>query len=260
MSTENTSKINLLLQSQPQGVVFLSSWLVSQGYSLDLQKRYKSSQWMQSIGNGAMIRVGDKVDYLGAVYSLQQQLGLSVHPAGRSALSLLGKAHYLEFAASRVVLFGQTKEILPTWFRKRDWGIKLDYHQSLFLPVDIGMTEVELKTFSIKLSSPARAIMECLYLAPLHQDLVECFELMEGLNNLRPQLVQELLEQCTSIKVKRLFLYLAEKVNHDWVKYLNLEKIDLGRGKRSIIKNGVYIPKYQITVPKEFKKDADDGL
>ncbi len=122
------------------------------------------------------------------------------------------------------------------------------------------MTEVELKTFSIKLSSPARAIMECLYLAPLHQDLVECFELMEGLNNLRPQSVQELLEQCTSIKVKRLFLYLAEKVNHDWVKYLNLEKIDLGRGKRSIIKNGVYIPKYQITVPKEFKKDADDGL
>ncbi len=122
------------------------------------------------------------------------------------------------------------------------------------------MTEVELKTFSIKLSSLARAIMECLYLAPLHQDLVECFELMEGLNNLRPQSVQELLEQCTSIKVKRLFLYLAEKVNHDWVKYLNLEKIDLGRGKRSIIKNGVYIPKYQITVPKEFKKDADDGL
>ena len=76
---------------------------------------------------------------------------------------------------------------------------------------------------------------------------------MEGLNNLRPALVQSLLEACQSVKVKRLFLYLAEKSNHDWFTYLDLSKIDLGSGKRSIVKDGVYISRYQITVPKELE-------
>jgi hypothetical protein len=42
-------------------------------------------------------------------------------------------------------------------------------------------------------------MMECLYLAPNKHDLQACYELMEGLTQLRPQLVQELLESCTSI-------------------------------------------------------------
>jgi hypothetical protein len=74
---------------------------------------------------------------------------------------------------------------------------------------------------------------------------------MEGLNNLRPASVQKLLEGCTSVKVKRLFLYLADKVGHEWLNYINLGKVDLGSGKRAIVKNGVYVSKYQITVPKE---------
>ena len=78
---------------------------------------------------------------------------------------------------------------------------------------------------------------------------------MEGLNNLRPNQVQKLLEDCSSIKVKRLFLYLAEKANHNWVKHLNTERIDLGSGKRSIVKNGVYDSKYKITVPVELAND-----
>ena len=65
MSTEKESKINTLLSSQPLGSVLCSSWLVDQGYSLDLQKRYKKSQWFDSIGTGALIRHADDVDYLG---------------------------------------------------------------------------------------------------------------------------------------------------------------------------------------------------
>ena len=93
--------------------------------------------------------------------------------------------------------------------------------------------------------------MECLYLAPQKQPLMEVYELLEGLNNVRPTLVQSLLEQCRSIKVKRLFLYLAEKAGHEWFDYLTLSNIDLGKGKRSFAKDGSYNRKYQITVPKE---------
>lgn len=256
MSTEPGTKINRLISSQPHGVVFLSAWLKAQGYSLDLQQRYKKSKWLESIGTGAMKRFGDKVGYEGAIYALQAQSGLTIHPGGRTALSILGKAHYLELGPTRVVLFGAKGEKLPAWFRKHSWGVKVDYYSPVFLPSDVGLVDVEQTSFTIKVSGAARAIMECLYLAPDKQDLLECYELMEGLNNLRPNLVQLLLEQCSSVKVKRLFLYMAEKARHDWLSHVALEEIDMGSGKRSLVSNGVYNSKYRLTVPKELEKNG----
>lgn len=256
MSTEVGSKINKLLNSQPSGIVLLSSWLADQGYSYDLQQRYKKSNWLHSIGIGALIRTNDKVKYEGAIYALQQQGSLSIHPGGRTALSLLGKAHYLESKTSKVMLFGGAKERLPSWFKKHNWGVNVEYYETTFLPKDVGLTEIEVKNFSIKISGAARAIMECLYLAPQKQNLIECYELMEGLNNLSPKQVQMLLENCQSVKVKRLFLYMAEKAKHGWVEHLDKTKIDLGKGKRSIVRNGAFVDQYGITVPKEMEENG----
>ena len=253
MSTDTPTKINRLLNSQPPGVVFQSRWLTTHGYSLDLQRKYRTGKWLQSIGNGAMIRVGDSVGYEGAIYALQRQTNMSVHPGGRTALSLLGKAHYLELARQRVTIFGTPDEDLPAWFRQHDWGVRIEYYPTTCLPPDLGLTEVELKTFSIKVSGAARSLMECLYLAPEKQDLMECYELMEGLNSLRPDHVQSLLEKSTSVKVNRLFLYLAEKAGHRWFNHLRTEHVNLGTGKRSVVKHGAYVDKYQITVPKELE-------
>lgn len=260
MSTESRSKINQLLGSQPTGVVLQSNWLADQGYSHDLQKKYRKSGWLDSIGNGAMIRAGDKIGYEGAIYALQKQANSSIHPGGRTALSILGKSHYLEMDAKSAVVFGNKNEKLPVWFQKYNWGVKIKYYRSTFLPPEADLTDLEIKNFSIKVSGAARAMMECLYLAPQHQDLFECYELMEGLNNLRPDKVQKLLEKCRSVKVKRLFLYLAEKAGHKWFSYLKASDIDLGGGKRSIVKNGVYVDKYRITVPKELQKNEADEL
>jgi hypothetical protein len=48
---------------------------------------------------------------------------------------------------------------------------------------------------------------------------------------------------------------MAEKAGHGWFKQLNLANVDLGKGKRSIVKNGAFVDKYAITVPKELEKD-----
>ncbi|VAW49680.1 hypothetical protein MNBD_GAMMA04-164 [hydrothermal vent metagenome] len=253
MSTVRETKLNTLLSTQPSGTVLSSAWLVDQGYSLDLQKRYKKSLWFDSIGTGALIRHGDQVDYLGGIYALQSQLGLFVHPAGKTALSMQGRAHYLELSAKRVQLFGGRQDKLPLWFKRRDWGVNVACKLTSFLPPDLGLIEIEHKSFTVKVSDPARAIMECLYLAPESQPLLEVFELMEGLNNLRPVTVQKLLEECRSVKVKRLFLYLADKAGHEWFNFIDLDKVDLGSGKRSIVSHGVYVAKYQISVPKELE-------
>lgn len=253
MNTKKISKLNQLLTTMPAGVVLTSSWLNEQGYSPDLQKQYRKSQWYRSIGTGALIREGDQVDYLGGIYALQAQLGMSIHPGAKTALALQGRAHYLAFNEQCAMLFGPLEEKLPKWYACYDWGIEIDSKSSNFLPRDLGLVELEHKSFKIMVSSPARAVMECLYLTPEHQPLLEVYELMEGLNNLRPLSVQKLLESCTSVKVKRLFLYMAEKAGHDWFSFLKMEKIDLGSGKRVITSGGSLNVKYQITIPRELE-------
>lgn len=249
MTTKIMTKINQLLQSIPTGIVLQSSWLIRQGYSLDLQKYYRTGGWLQSWGHGAMVRTNENPGYDGAVYALQNQSNLSIHPGARTALSLLGRAQYLELSASQTWLFGGVEEKLPSWFRQHSWDTEILYKSTAFLPVNVGIVEFRFPSFTLQVSSPARAIMECLYAAPGEMDLMECYEIMENLNDLRPTLVQELLEKCTSIKVKRLFLYMAEKLNHPWLKFLDLSKVDLGKGKRSLVNGGVYVAKYQMTVP-----------
>ena len=251
MSLENDKKLNPLIADWPVGAVYATSWLKKSGFSDQLLNRYKKSHWLTSVGSGALKRAGDEVSYQGAVYALQKQLDSSIHVGAKTALALQGKAHYLQLGNVTATLFGGSEAKLPRWFNKADWNVKTDYYSTSFLPPELGLVDLELKTFTVKISSPARAIMECLYLAPDKQDLMECYELLESLTNLRPQQVQALLEACTSVKVKRLFLFLAERAKHSWFEYLDLTKIDLGAGKRSIAPNGVFNKKYQITVPKE---------
>lgn len=251
MSVEKHRKINLLLQQWPKGTVAQTFWLKEQGYSDQLLNRYKKSEWIDSIRTGAFIRTGERVGYEGAVYALQNQSHLTIHPGGVTALSLQGKAHYLELSQSKAQLFGTATEKLPRWFSRHDWAVTPEYYRSSFLPGFLGLVPFKFSDFDILISGAARAMMECLYLAPRKMDLISCYELMEGLSNLRPNVVQELLEQCSSVKVKRLFLYMAEKAGHTWFTYLKTFKIDMGKGKRSIVPEGIYNETYQITVPKE---------
>ncbi len=53
---------------------------------------------------------------------------------------------------------------------------------------------------------------------------------------------------------------MAEKSGHQWFSKIKLDNVDLGSGKRSIIPNGIYVTKYQITVPKEFEPNEEAEL
>jgi hypothetical protein len=255
VSADQVSKINNLLQLQPSGVVLTTGWLGKQGYSAELLRNYRKSRWLEAIGNGAMIRRNDPVDYLGAVNALQQQMNMTIHPGANTALSMLGKTHYLDLGGNVVYLFGKEKERLPAWFKNHNWGVEIRLITSSFLPSDAGLIEKEHKSFSVKIASAARAMMECLYLAPQSQNILECFQIMQGLTNLPPKTIQDLLENCGSVKVKRLFLYLAEKAGHAWFSHLNINQINLGHGNRSLASNGTYVSKYKLTVPKELEQN-----
>jgi hypothetical protein len=175
---------------------------------------------------------------------------LNIYPGALSAISLQGSAHYIRLGRENLYIFTPTNIVLPKWFKNHQWKENVICHSSNFLPEKLGMNEYKVRDFEIKISSLERAILECLYLAPKKLDLIECYQIIEGLTTLSPTILQELLEGCTSIKVKRLFLYMAEKANHAWFKYLNKEKLDLGKGDRNVVKGGIYIAKYKITVPR----------
>ena len=200
-----------------------------------------------------MKRAGDKVDYQGAVFALQKYAGMSIHPGARTALSMLGKSQYLELSTKRITLIGAAGETLPEWFLKNNWGLEIDYHQTSVFPKEGFFTHHILGSFSIAASNAVRAMMECLFLATEDDELIECYEIMENLNDLRHDHVQKLLEACSSVKVKRLFLYMAEKAGHDWFNYLELPGIDLGSGKRSISKGGILNAKYSIVIPRKLE-------
>lgn len=248
----NQSKINKMMQEYPKGLVLLPSWLVSEEYSYELQQQYRKNGWLKSIGKGAMIKSGDPLLLFGALSALQSQANLNIHIGGLSALELQGSTHYFRLTLNEVTLFvpGQTK--LPIWFTNNEWDIPYKiFKTSLFNNDTVGLVEYQTNEIKTNISNPARAMCECLSLCPDNFSLSEALDLMEGLSTLRPKHVEDLLEECKSIKVKRLFLYFAERVGHSWFKYIDQSKINLGSGNRSLVPNGILISKYGLVLPRE---------
>jgi hypothetical protein len=251
MYSQNGTKINQLLKKWPKGTLAVLSWMKNQGISRQLANTYCQSHWLSRIDNGVYKQSSDSVDWTGALYTLQKELGLKIHAGAKTSLEMMGMSHYLPLGGISTLLFvsPNTKKI-PRWFKRHfNDDIILFFPKALFTEWDIGLQEKDLGNYSILISSPERAIIECLYLVPQKLSLEHATELMEKLRTLRPQLIQTLLENCCSIKVKRVFLYLAETQQHPWFVRIDTSKIDLGKGKRVIGKGGKYVAKYRISLP-----------
>jgi hypothetical protein len=261
MDRQNRSKLNQLFELWPANTVAAYIWLKRQNISRQLVNTYKKGGWLKSVGRGAFVRFNEEVDWTSALYALQEQLHLPIHAGGKTALQLKGYAHFLSLGnRSQVFLFGSRTTKLPAWFQQRDWGAGIEYFMTNLFPEKMAdeLTKHDMGSYSISISIPERAIMEVLYLVPNRQTFEEAGLLMEGLTTLRPKLVSELLERCNSIKVKRLFLFLAEYYRHAWFDKLDLSKVYLGVGKRLVVKDGCFESKYKITIPESFRKEQEE--
>ncbi len=263
MDSLNRSKINRLLAGWPKGTVAPMSWLEAQGVSRQLADIYRKTGWLRRLARGAYARADDhRVEWTGAVWTLQRLLHMTVHPGGKTALELQGDAHFLPLGGGRVTLFGAPGEKLPAWFRMHDWGVKIVYTMTNLFPAgsDLGFTDLTVRDLTLRVSARERAMLELLHLVPEKENLDEARLLVEGLTTLRPSALQPLLESCNSVKVKRLFLSLAESSGHAWLGKLDLARIDLGKGKRVLVKGakgGRLDAKYQIVLP--FSRDESEG-
>ena len=252
MNIQKRNKLKKLLNKWPQGSIATSQWLRSLGISRQLVQIYIRAGWIKALGPGAYQRADVKITWYNALAGLQKQNQLSVHVGGPTAILLRGASHYLRLSGKNsVFLFSPHGVSLPKWFYRYPWKQSIEHIKTSFLPPKLATSTGDYQNTKIILSSLERAIMECLYISPKKFEILECYQILEGLRLLRPNVLQKILINCHSIKVKRLFLYMAEKSQLSALKKLKLDSIPLGSGDRSIVKNGVYNSKYKISIPRE---------
>lgn len=280
MGEQKSTKLNLLQDLLGEGLLVSTGWLEGREYSRSLLAKYIESGWLTSPARGVYRRPGPPLKWQHVVASLQMLAGSYLHVGGRTALVQRGLGHYVRMSGQETIfLYGP--EVLPAWVnklginerfavrndamfgnlraRRNALGVLTDFHDEPLQPkqlADFGLQEMTWGTWDWRLlySTDERAMFEVLQDVPTRESVYEADVLMQGLVNLRPVRVMSLLMACASVKVKRLFLALAERHQHQWLKHVDLQGVDLGKGKRMLVRGGKLHPKYLITLP----ADLDD--
>lgn len=246
------TKINNVLQLQSRDSLLFASWLAKQGFSTSELSEHVSTGWLERVARGVYKFKGASPTLYNAVHSYKDQLGKHYHIGADTALFLRGYYHFLPMGKPSCFVFTPKAERLPVWMLNYEWEMTLKYFTTnIFGEDSLGLEENNSEGVELTISSPERAIMECLYLCPTFFSQMDVFYLMETLTTLRPMLLQQILEQCTSVKVKRLFMYMAEKLGFQWFNALKYNMITLGSGSRFLEDGGSYNSKYKITISKE---------
>jgi hypothetical protein len=272
MDEQRQGKLNHLLETLGDTTLVSSRWLCAHGYPSNLVARYMASGWLQSPTRGVYLRKSGKPTWEGLLHSLQSEERLPIHAGGRFALAHRGHEHYLRLGDSATLtLYGAAK--LPAWARKLPLPEHVQFcgrgpFDSTQLSYGADTSDETLNAQGLErlrdspsageivFSMPERAILELCDEPPDSALVHEVNAVMQGLATLRPRLVGTLLQHCRSIKAKRLFLALADRHGHPWLTHVNLHGVDLGRGKRVLVRDGKLNAKYQITLP----ADLDEQL
>jgi len=242
-----------LEQTLPEGQLVNRAWLKVRGFNRPRVDYALRAGKLTAVAHGIYRRPGPALKWEHVVYSLNQ-MGCPVRVGGRSGLELQGMAHYLPLGDSqRIDLYGEVK--VATWVRTFQAPFQFTIHTPrLFDP----LPEAALHhrpfgawDWPIPFSMPELAMLELLAGVRHGAEFSMADKFFESAVNLRPGLLRDLLRACTQVKAKRLFLWFSDRHGHAWRRALDTEEIDLGRGKRLLVKGGAYDADYQITVPRE---------
>ena len=246
------TKMQQILGVYPQSCVLFGDWMTKQGVDSKLQHAYMKSGWLTRISKSVYVLQSAVPTLMQTIAAYNNQLSKQCVVGAYTALELRDYAHYASIGKPNAYLFTDKASKLPSWILERDWDMTVRYMTTSFLGNDLkGVEHLQVNDADLLVSSPERAILECLYLPDAASSLLDIYYIMEGLTTLRPNLLQSLLETCSSQKVRRLFIYMAEKAGHPWFKALNLNTVPLGTCRYMIVPTGRYIAKYNITIPKE---------
>jgi hypothetical protein len=254
MQNNNANKPEsfLLMNRLPDGQVVNRKWLKRKGFGRMAVDYFVRSGKLERVGHGAYRRPGPPLKWEHVVYSLQE-LGSPVRVGGRSALDMQGMAHYLQMGSLQTVeLYGVNK--LPDWLNALRLSSKFVAKGTggMFkLPPD-ALTSRPFGHWDwlLQFSTVELALFELLARIKDESDFSLADKYFESAATLRPKLLNKLLRSCRQIKAKRLFLWFSDRHGHTWQSKLNIVNVNLGSGKRMIIRGGALDRTYSITVPR----------
>ena len=248
MIKQNSINIKNILNKIPANTVVTAKKLKEQGVSYSLMRAYEQSGWLKRHSYGAYTRLDETADIKGALYAIQNDCKLSVHIGADTALKdFYGKLHFIK-TSDKICLFAFSGTKLPFWFRTAYKG-QYSLHLTNFLPKETGFVSFKNNNFELEIPNIERSLLEMLYLVPRVITVQEAYSIAETIQTLRIGVLQQLLEQCTSVKVKRLLLCFAEQAGLQWFNAINLKKIELGSGVREIEKGGVLYKRFGLILP-----------
>lgn len=249
MAIQNQIKIKQILSRIPAKTVVTAKQLAAMGVNHVLVSDYEKLGWFKRIANGAYTRMQEDANLDGALFALQHGDMPTIHVGGSTALNdYYGKLHFVKVGVKKQLFTSLSKRV-PAWFTKV-YGSGVGVTYTDFLPSGLGLQERKNDNFMVLVSSMERALFEMLYLVPTKVSVAEAYAIMETVQSVRVHLVQEMLEKCRSVKVKRLFLCFAENAYMQWFSALDLSRVDLGSGVRKIGKKGILYPRYNLVIPK----------
>ncbi|MGI9251175.1 MAG: type IV toxin-antitoxin system AbiEi family antitoxin domain-containing protein [Pseudohongiellaceae bacterium] len=281
MIEQKRNKLNHLAGILPEGLLADSAWLERHGYARSLRSYYVANGWLQRPVRGLFRRPRGELGWEQVAISLQALMSCSVTVGGATALYLQGYAHYVPHTLKHIYLYSDDK--LPSWLYHLDleqqfivrnrqrlfsvdnplgdnWDLDVKTNHDAVLKGGFRVLHWGQWQWPLVVSTPERAYLELLDELPKHEEFHNADVLMEGMVDIDPFRMQELLEQTKSVKVKRLFFLYADRHNHAWWKHIKRDRIDLGQGKRSLVKHGKLHPQYKITVPDEFGGEEPNAI
>lgn len=246
----------------PEGQVVDRAWLADKGVKRPLVDYYLRSGALEPVARGAYRRPGPPLKWEHLVYSLRE-LGFPIHVGGRSALEQQGFGHYLAMQPKQIVqLYGVDK--LPGWVAKVEAPCQFNLQRRALFE-QVPMAALTTRPFGhwdwpVWLSTPELALLEVAAGVTNAAEFEVLDKLFEAATSLRPKLVMRLLETCRHIKAKRVFLWFADRHRFVWRERLDLECVDLGSGKRVVLKGGALDKLYLITVPRKMADGAGNAF
>lgn len=235
MATVNRNKLNALLARLEPGSPVTSQDLAGMGISANLAVHYVKYGWLTRLARGVFCRPNDTLTLHPCLVMLERKIS-GLHIGGKSALDLYGVRHYVS-QTSMLRLYGWDAVTLPGWFTQR---FPTAYHRKrLFKEKPTAMLHVgrfEQHTNGPKVSEPERALLEVLSDVGVRQSLEEARQLTESTYNFRPQVLQELLMHCLSVKTVRLSLMLGRELSLPWMKKLDTAQLPTGSDRPWVTK------------------------
>jgi hypothetical protein len=270
MSGEYGRKIKSVLDAVPPGALVDSKWLNRHHVADSLYHDYAKRGWLRRLARGVFIRPDSTVDadqplsWQAVTASMNMIMQIPFHVGGMTALGLHGHGHYAQLSGEeRVPLYADE---LPGWLFKIKADARFEKRSlKLFSDPELGVERLNNPGFrfggevSFPVSSAERAILEALDELPDGAGFDQLDMVCQGLVSLSPRKLMALLTDCRKVKVIRLFFVFAHRHGHAWLKHLDKNKLDFGKGDRQLVKGGKIDPNYRITVPARFVTTAHDS-